>query len=66
MSDLLVRNEGTLVLLRPTTDAAATWLRESTPEDATWWGGALVVEPRYVESILFGAADEGFTIGPEN
>jgi hypothetical protein len=47
-----VENHGTLVLIYPTFATERTWLNENIAEDATWFGGALVVEPRYVEDIV--------------
>ena len=58
-ADFLVSREGlSLVLVRPRTVAARAWLQDHT--DGTWFAGALVVEPRYVEPLLVGAAEEGF------
>lgn len=51
-----VENHGSLYLVRPATDAAREWLEEHT--DGQWFGGALVVEPRYVVDLLDGMADE--------
>ncbi|MCH7892450.1 MAG: hypothetical protein IH921_13195 [Gemmatimonadetes bacterium] len=55
------RSDGTLVLVRPETDAATAWLNENVDE-CVWFAGALVVEPRYVEGLLLGMADEGFMV----
>lgn len=49
---LTVEEHGTLVLLRPNTDVMRALLRRLTGPDAMWWGGALVVEPRYVSPIV--------------
>lgn len=57
-----VEYDGSVVLLRPLTDAVREWLEEHVEPDVTWWGGpkspALVVEPRFVESILSGLAHD--------
>lgn len=55
--DILVENHGTLYLLRPVSSTADEWLRDVT--DGTWFGGALVVEPRYVRDIVDGAVGSG-------
>lgn len=47
-----VENHGTLALVRPLTKSAERWLRHHT--DGMWFGGALVVEPRYVNDLLEG------------
>lgn len=41
-------NHWSIVLAHPIDDATAQWLRETAPEDAQFWGNALVIEPRYV------------------
>ena len=53
-----VANHGSIILVRPTTQVARKWLERHT--DGIWWGGALAVEPRYVEALLEGweARDE--------
>jgi len=51
-SDVLVENHGSIVLIRPRTPEAETRLRTLVADDAKWWGGALVCEPRYVSNIL--------------
>lgn len=51
---IVVEDHGSIVLLRPLTKRTREWLEENTDPDAQWWGGALVVEPRYVEPILEG------------
>ena len=55
-----VENHGTLVLVRPLTVDVEAWLKEHT--DGQWFGGALVVEPRYVEELLLGLIDQGFAL----
>lgn len=50
--NLVIENHGSIVLLRPLTSAGRRWLEENTSEEAQWWGGALVVEPRYVEPLV--------------
>lgn len=52
--DVLVRNEGTLFLFCPLTDAAKQWLCSHVEPDAIWFGHALVVEHRY--ALGLGAA----------
>lgn len=47
-----VENHGSICLVRPCTDAAREWLVEHT--DGQWWGGALAVEPRYLDDLLDG------------
>ena len=53
-----VENHGTIVLVRPLTVDVERWLEEHT--EGMWFGGALVVEPRYVEPLVLGMIEEGF------
>lgn len=58
MNDLVrVEGHGTIVLVWPQTKDVRRWLEEHT--DGTWFGRALVVEPRYVEDLLIGLWDSG-------
>ena len=53
-----IENHGTLMLVRPLVDNVTEWLDQHT--DGQWFGGALVVEPRYVEALVEGMREEGF------
>jgi hypothetical protein len=59
--DYAVENHGSLFLLRPLHDAARENLEENTGE-AQWFGGALAVEHRYIESLVTQLRDEGWTV----
>jgi hypothetical protein len=60
-ADIQVENHGTILLFRPQTDAAREWLTAHVDSEAQWFGGALVVEPRYAADLAQGLEDEGFT-----
>lgn len=49
-----VQDEGSIVLFKPLTDEAREWLECNVQEDAQWFGGALVVEPRYAANLAQG------------
>ena len=55
-----IENHGSIVLVRPLTPDVNEWLEENTADEAQWFGGALVVEPRYLEPLVAGLIDEGF------
>ncbi len=58
---ITVENHGSIMLLRA--DAPAyDWLVAHVSEDAQWFGGALVCEPRYVKDLVQGASDAGIRI----
>jgi len=61
-TDITVRNEGSLVLIIPETDAASEWLDEHLSDEVTYWCGALVVEPRYFLDLLCGMESDGLVI----
>ena len=62
--DFVVENHGSIFLLRPRTEAAREWINEHLPEDATTFAEAVVVEHRYIVSIIDGLKDDGLTIAP--
>jgi hypothetical protein len=63
MSDFQIENHGSIVLLRPLTDAARAWADEHLDSGETQhFGGAVVIEPRYVGAILEGLSDDGLTV----
>jgi hypothetical protein len=62
MADLLVHGGGTVYLLRPVSPTGAAWVDEHIPEDATWFGGAVVVEHRYIRDIVVGAVTDGLRV----
>jgi hypothetical protein len=59
---IIVENHGSLYLLRPDTRTAQRWLERHVADDAQWFGGALVVEPRYVTDIVEGAREAGLEV----
>lgn len=61
--DIGVRHEGTIVMLRPVSPRAQSWILEhvDVPEWA-WMGPRFAVEPRLVDDLLNGARDAGLTI----
>jgi hypothetical protein len=62
-ADLIIENHGSLFLLRPVSSLGQTWLDENVGDSETQtWCGAVVCEPRYVESIYFGAIQAGLAV----
>lgn len=62
MADLYVQNEGSIFLLRGVSDAGKTWLDDNIGDDAQTFGGAVVVEHRYIADIVAGAIDDGLEV----
>lgn len=62
-SDLAIHSEGSVILIDPRTSAGRDWLNEHIDmEEAQVWSGSVVAEPRYVESIVQGAVNDGLTV----
>ncbi len=59
--DVTVRNEGSIVLLTPQTDAGKEWTDEHIPQ-AMGFGPALVVEWRYADDIIEGMQRDGLEV----
>lgn len=57
---IYVENHGSIVLFRPMGEMAGEWLQDHT--DGMWFGGALVVEPRYVGGLAAGAQEDGLVV----
>lgn len=61
--DVWVSNEGSIFLFYPRTEAAAEWFENNVQDDAQYHGKSLVVEHRYVDSIVQGLNESGLTAG---
>ncbi len=59
MTDFLFEDHGTLYLIHPVTPEGDIWVHETAPEDAFWFGGALVVEHHYVGDVLLAIMGSG-------
>jgi hypothetical protein len=62
VADVTVENHGSLLLFRLNTDEAREWVDEYVADDAQYFGGALVVEPRYASNLANGMADDGLEV----
>ena len=61
VNDFDIEKHGSVVLLRPVTSDADSWVSEHIPDDAMHFAGAVVVEPRYVGDLLAGICRDGLT-----
>lgn len=61
-ADVKVENHGTIVLLRLNTQAAHDWALDNIDGEAHRFGGAVVVEPRYVAAIVDGMRADGLGV----
>jgi hypothetical protein len=60
--DLRTENHGSLFLVRPVTQTGVEWLGRTAPDDAQYFGNALVVEPRYVAGVVAAAQEAGLEV----
>ena len=60
--DLRVENHASIFLLRSRTEIGETFIEDHAPENAQYFGGALVVEPRYVENWVDRAREAGLEV----
>ena len=59
-----IEDHGSIVIVQPLSSEAWDWIDEHVFEQ-TWWGGGLVVEPRYVADLVAGMRQDLFNIEDE-
>lgn len=62
IADVKVQRENTLFLVFPLTPEANDWIADNIPDDALFYGSALVVEQRYIVDIVNGMVSEGLKV----
>ena len=62
MTDFNIYDHGSVLILRPVTEAAKEWASDHLPQDAQQWAGGTVIEPRYFPDIYYGLVSDGLTI----
>lgn len=60
--DVAVENHGSIFLFRPQTEAGREWIDANVQDDATWFGGALVVEHGYAFNLTDGMISDGLRV----
>ena len=58
--DVTVDYHLSVVLVTPQTAGARAWLQHHT--DGQWFAGGLAVEPRYLDALVEGLREDGFTV----
>jgi hypothetical protein len=53
---------GTVLLLRPNTESAQDWIDRSVSPEATWFGGSVVVERRFIDFLLEGITSDNLSV----
>ena len=57
--DFYAEDNGSIILLRPATNAAVAWAEEFLPEDAPRFGNAYAVERNFICTVLNGIEGDG-------
>lgn len=60
--DVHVMNHGSLFAFELLTSEAREWVDQNVSEDAQFFGGALMVEPRYAQDIAAGMQNDGLEV----
>ena len=60
--DFTVSCEGSIYIVTPLTPCANEWVSEFLPEDAMRWAGGVVVEWRYISTVIEGARESGLAV----
>jgi len=60
--DFRCENHGSLFLLYPLTESAQSWISQHIPPDAQTFGNAIVVEHRFIWTILNGIQNDELTV----
>jgi hypothetical protein len=60
--DFTIEHYGVFFLLNPQNDGAREHLQENVEPNAEWFGGRLVVEPRYIQLLVLELREAGWTV----
>ena len=63
--DFKLENHGSLFLLQPLSSTAKEWMNQNLPVDSPetqFWNEAIVIEPRYISSIVDGIVGDGLVL----
>lgn len=62
MNDFSIDNQGTIFLVQPNNEAAKQWLADNVEDGAQWFSSSLVVEHRYIQDLVAGMREAGFSV----
>lgn len=63
VSDVDVTPIGTIIVVRPVTEAGEQWITKNCPvQQWQWFNGALTVDPRYIGDLVDGMRKEGLHV----
>ena len=61
-ADFTLHDHGSIAVLVPLSEAGEDWCDDHIDPEALMWGGGIVIEPRYVASIIAGINDDGLVV----
>jgi len=63
MSDVTIEDHGSVVMVRPVSDAAKSWVKEHVQlESWQWLGGAFACDHRMVMDLVDGMVEAGLEV----
>lgn len=63
MADIRIEDHGSIMMVRPISEAGEAWVNENlTNPETQFWGGAAACERRYVEDIVYGVQCDGLEV----
>jgi hypothetical protein len=60
--DIAIVSHGSICIAYGRTPVGRGWIKETAPDDAQFWGGGMVVEPRYVDHVAGAAENDGLDV----
>ena len=60
--DAVLTGGGTIYLLEPLSESAASWIAEFVAGETSWFGNALCIEHRYVEDVVTAMRADGLDV----
>jgi len=66
MSDFTIDDHGSLVLLKPETQEAFSWIAENIGAPVIWFAGGIPLEPRIIPALLSDILDNDLSWEPDS
>lgn len=60
--DIQIVSHGSICVAHGLTPVGRGWIKETAPDDAQFWAGGMVVEPRYVDGVVSAAENDGLDV----
>jgi len=66
MSDFTIDDHGSLVLLKPETQEAFSWIAENIGTPVIWFAGGIALEPHSMSALLSGILGDDLSREPDS